>query len=40
MDWEEHRNVVRAHRDATRKDKALLELNLEKKVKNNKKGFF
>jgi len=38
--WEEYRNVVRACRDATRKAKAHLELNLARDVKNNKKGFF
>ena len=37
--WEEYRNVVRACRDAMRKAKALLELNLAKEVKDNKKGF-
>jgi len=38
--WEEYRNVVRAYRDATRKAKVHLELNLARGVKNNKKGFF
>uniref|UniRef100_A0A803XVS0 NAD(P)(+)--arginine ADP-ribosyltransferase n=1 Tax=Meleagris gallopavo TaxID=9103 RepID=A0A803XVS0_MELGA len=38
--WEEYRNVVRACRDATRKAKARLELNLAKVIKDNKKGFF
>jgi len=38
--WEEYRNVVRACRDAKRKAKAHLELNLARDVKNNKKGFF
>jgi len=38
--WEEYRNVVRACRDATRKAKAHLELNLARDVRNNKKGFF
>ena len=37
--WEEYRNVVRACRDATRKAKAHLELNLAKGVRDNKKGF-
>jgi len=37
---EEYRNVVRACRDATRKAKVHLELNLARDVKNNKKGFF
>jgi len=35
--WEEYRNVVRACKDATRKAKAHLELNLARDVKNNKK---
>ena len=38
--WEEYRNVVRVCRDATRKAKAHLELNLARDVKDNKKGFF
>jgi len=38
--WKEYRNVVRACRDATRKAKAHLELNMARDVKNNKKGFF
>ncbi|GAB0188533.1 mitochondrial enolase superfamily member 1 [Grus japonensis] len=38
--WEEYRNVVRVCRDATRKAKAHLELNLARDVKENKKGFF
>jgi len=38
--WEEYRNIVRACRDATRKVKAHLELNLARDVRNNKKGFF
>ncbi|GAB0182556.1 mitochondrial enolase superfamily member 1 [Grus japonensis] len=37
--WEEHRNVVRVCRDAMRKAKAHLELNLVRDVKD-KKGFF
>jgi len=32
--------VVRACRDATRKVKALLQLNLAREIKNNKKCFF
>ena len=36
----EYRNVVSACRDATRKAKALLELNLAKEVKDIMKGFF
>jgi len=38
--WEEYRKVVRACRDATRKAKAHLELNLARDVRNNKKGCF
>ncbi|GAB0208054.1 mitochondrial enolase superfamily member 1 [Grus japonensis] len=38
--WEEYRDVVRVCRDATRKAKAHLELNLARDVKDNKKGFF
>jgi len=38
--WEEYRNVARACRDATRKAKVLLELNLARHVQDNKKGFF
>jgi len=36
---DEHRNVVRACRDATRKGKAYLELGVAKDVKDNTKGF-
>jgi len=38
--WEEYRNVVRVCRDAVRKAKALLELNLAKELKDNMKRFF
>jgi len=38
--WEEYSNVVKAHRDATRKAKVHLELNLARDVKGNKKSFF
>ncbi|GAB0206849.1 mitochondrial enolase superfamily member 1 [Grus japonensis] len=38
--WEEFKNVVRECRDAMRKAKAPLELNLARDVKDNKKGFF
>ncbi|PKU32960.1 hypothetical protein llap_16734 [Limosa lapponica baueri] len=38
--WEEYRNVVRVCRDAMRKAKAHLELNLARDVKDNKKSFF
>ena len=37
--WEEYRNVVRACRDAMRKAKVRLELNLTRDVKDNKRGF-
>jgi len=38
--WEEYRNVVKACRDATRKAKVHLELNLARDFKDNKKSFF
>ncbi|GAB0210235.1 mitochondrial enolase superfamily member 1 [Grus japonensis] len=38
--WDEYRDVVTVRRDATRKAKAHLELNLAREVKDNKKGFF
>jgi len=38
--WKEYRNVVKACRDATRKAKVHLELNLARDVKENKKSFF
>ncbi|GAB0179989.1 mitochondrial enolase superfamily member 1 [Grus japonensis] len=38
--WKEYRNVVRVCRDAMKKGKAHLELNLARDVKDNKKGFF
>jgi len=38
--WEEYRNFVRACRDATRKAKVHLELNLARDVKDNKKSIF
>lgn len=37
--WEKYRDLVRACRDAKRKAKANLELNLVREVKDNK-GFF
>jgi len=37
--WEECREVVQAARDQVRKDKALIELNLARDVKGNKKNF-
>jgi len=36
--WEEYRNVVKACRDATRKVKVHLQLNLTRDVKDKKKG--
>lgn len=38
--WKEYRNIVRTCKDATRKARTLLELNLVREVKSNKKGFF
>jgi len=38
--WEEHREIVRAARDQTRKAKALIELNLARDFKGNKKRFY
>ncbi|NXI08561.1 RTBS polymerase, partial [Irena cyanogastra] len=38
--WEEYKSVVRGCREATRKAKASLELNLAREVKDNRKGFF
>jgi len=38
--WEGYRNVVRTCREATRKVKVHLELNLARDVKDNKMGFF
>ncbi|PKU31482.1 rna-directed dna polymerase from mobile element jockey-like [Limosa lapponica baueri] len=38
--WEEYRNTVRVCRDATRKARAHLELNLARDAKDSKKGFF
>lgn len=37
---EEYKNIVRACRDAVRRVKAHLELNLAREVKDNKKGLF
>ncbi|GAB0195852.1 mitochondrial enolase superfamily member 1 [Grus japonensis] len=37
--WEEYRETVRAARDQVRKAKALMELNLARDVKGNKKSF-
>jgi len=38
--WEEYKTVVRRCREATRKAKASLALNLARGVKDNRKGFF
>jgi len=38
--WEEYRKVVKACRNATRKAKVHLELNLARDVKDNEKSFF
>lgn len=38
--WEGYRNIDTVSRNATRKDKDLLKLNLAKEAKDNKKGFF
>jgi len=38
--WEEYRNIVRACREAMRKAKVHLELNMVRDGKDNKKGFF
>ena len=37
--WEEYREIVRAARDQVRKAKALIEVNLARDVKGNKKSF-
>ncbi|GAB0188257.1 mitochondrial enolase superfamily member 1 [Grus japonensis] len=38
--WEEYREIVQAARDQVRKAKALIELNLARDVKDNKKSFY
>ncbi|GAB0203630.1 mitochondrial enolase superfamily member 1 [Grus japonensis] len=38
--WEEYRETLRAARDQVRKVKALIELNLARDVKDNKKSFY
>ncbi|GAB0180313.1 hypothetical protein GRJ2_000496600 [Grus japonensis] len=38
--WEEYREIVRAARDQVRKAKALIELNLARDIKGNKKSFY
>ncbi|GAB0183571.1 mitochondrial enolase superfamily member 1 [Grus japonensis] len=38
--WEEYREIVRAARDQVRKAKALIELNLARDIKDNKKSFY
>ncbi|KFV06959.1 hypothetical protein N340_13909, partial [Tauraco erythrolophus] len=38
--WEEYRGIVRATRDQVKKAKALIELNLARNIKGNKKNFY
>ncbi|GAB0183519.1 mitochondrial enolase superfamily member 1 [Grus japonensis] len=38
--WEEYRGIVQAARDQVRKTKTLIELNLARDVKGNKKSFY
>ena len=38
--WEEYREIVRVARDQVRKAKAVIELNLARDVKGNKKSFY
>ncbi|GAB0178261.1 cAMP-dependent protein kinase inhibitor alpha [Grus japonensis] len=38
--WEEYRETVRAAREQVRKAKALIEINLARDVKDNKKSFY
>ncbi|GAB0188293.1 mitochondrial enolase superfamily member 1 [Grus japonensis] len=38
--WEEYREIVRTARDQVRKAKALIELNLARDIKGNKKSFY
>ncbi|GAB0182265.1 mitochondrial enolase superfamily member 1 [Grus japonensis] len=38
--WEEYREIVRAARNQVRKAKALMELNLARDIKGNKKSFY
>ncbi|KFV02207.1 hypothetical protein N340_13570, partial [Tauraco erythrolophus] len=38
--WEEHRVIIQATRDQVRKPKALIELNLVRDIKGNKKNFY
>ncbi|KFV20689.1 hypothetical protein N340_13269, partial [Tauraco erythrolophus] len=38
--WEEYRAIVHATRDQVRKAKALVELNLARDIKGNKKNFY
>ncbi|PKU39258.1 rna-directed dna polymerase from mobile element jockey-like [Limosa lapponica baueri] len=38
--WDDYGNIIRLFRDAMRKAKAHLELNLARDIKDNKKGFF
>ncbi|KFV19046.1 hypothetical protein N340_08358, partial [Tauraco erythrolophus] len=38
--WEEYREIVRAARDQVRKAKALIQFNLARDIKGNKKSFY
>lgn len=38
--WVEYREIVRASRDGVRKTKTQMELNLDRDIKDNKKGFY
>ncbi|GAB0181903.1 hypothetical protein GRJ2_000655600 [Grus japonensis] len=38
--WEKYREIVQAARDQVRKAKALIELNLARDIKGNKKSFY
>ncbi|GAB0186661.1 mitochondrial enolase superfamily member 1 [Grus japonensis] len=38
--WEEYREIVQATKDQVRKAKALIDLNLARDVKGNKKSFY
>ncbi|GAB0190944.1 hypothetical protein GRJ2_001559700 [Grus japonensis] len=40
VSWEEYREIVQAARDQVRKAKALIELNLARDIKGNKKSFY
>jgi len=38
--WEEYREIIQAARDQIRKAKSLIELNLARDIKGNKKNFY